>query len=215
MVALREGFPQGCKNAFDLHDRTDLQKTSKHDHVERLDEVHLGGCVHGVDAIDLDVLPCRRLVDSIAVVDDDSARLHLWLELFQRRLVQNDGDVVAGKDRGGNRIITDNYGHVGRTTTLLRTISRHPGDFLAFHQTGVSQNLSHREDTLSSESCDYYLICHTLVDLKFNAFVLEVTEVIEGEHILFHPLVGLLRTHLPTGVAGGHNLDEIGSLALH
>ena len=215
MVAFREGFPQGGKHAFDLDDRTDLQKTSQHDHIESLDEVHLSRGIHSVDPIDLDVLPCRRLVDSIAVVDDDSTRLHLRLELLQRRLVQNNRDVVAGKNRRGNRIIADNHGHIGGTSTLLRTVCRHPGDFLAFHQTGISQNLSHREDTLSSESCNNYLICHSLVDLKFYAFVLEVSKMIELEHILFHPLVGLLRAHLPTRVAGGHNLDEVGALALH
>ncbi len=216
MVALREGFPEGCQHAVDLHDRTDLQKTSKHDHVESLDEVHLGRRVHRIDAVNLDVLPCRRLVDSVAVVDDDSARLHLRFELLQRRLVQHDGDVVAGKNRRGDRSVADDHGDVSRTAALFRTVGRHPGHFLAFHQTGISQNLTHREDTLSSESSDYYLVCHSLVDLKlFNTLVLEVAKVIEGEHILLHPLVGLLGTHLPTRVAGRDNLDEVGALALH
>ena len=98
-MTLGEGLAEGGEDAIDLHYRMDLEQTAKDYHVESLDEVHLSGCVHGIYPVDVDVLPSRRLADSVPVVDDGSSRLYLRLELLQRGLVENDGGIVAGKDR--------------------------------------------------------------------------------------------------------------------
>ena len=49
------------------------------------------------------------------------------------------------------------------TATHLRAIRRHPGHLHILHNCTVCENLSHRKDTLSSESCNDYLFFHILI----------------------------------------------------
>ena len=90
-MALRQGLAQCLKNTVNRHDGMNFQKSSKHNHVEDFDHVHLGGLVHGVDAVHVDVLAGGGHVDAVAVVDEGAAGLYLGLELLQRGLVKDDG----------------------------------------------------------------------------------------------------------------------------
>ena len=83
MVTCRESLAESCKDAVDLDDRTYFKKTSKNDHVESLDKVHLSSSIHGVDSEDLDILSCRRFRNAVTVIDDDSAWLYLRLEFLE------------------------------------------------------------------------------------------------------------------------------------
>ena len=95
-MALGKGLAQSGKYAFNLNDRVDLEESAQNDHVESLYEIHLGRGIHGIDPVDVDVLPCRRFTDAVTVVDDGSSRLDLGLKLLKGWLVQHYGRVVAG-----------------------------------------------------------------------------------------------------------------------
>ena len=120
-----------------------LQETSKDNHVEDFDHVHLCSLVHGVDPVDVDVLAGGGDVDAVAVVDEGAAGLDLGLELLQRGLVKDDGSVVGAENRRRYRLVTNDNSHVGGAAALLRAVGRHPGDFLVFHEAAVGQDLSH------------------------------------------------------------------------
>ena len=88
-------------------------------------------------------------------------------------------------------------------------VGRHPRHFLALHESGVGQNLSHREDALSAEAGYDDFLFHDAVGLMavvvvaglFAALrgdVLEVAGGIEGKHLVGHPFVGLGGGHLPS-----------------
>ena len=68
-MALRERFAECRENAVDSDYRTDLQQASQHYHIERLDHIHFSSSVHGIDSIDIDVLPLRRIAYAITIVD--------------------------------------------------------------------------------------------------------------------------------------------------
>ena len=59
VVSFRKSLAESSDDAVDLDDRTDCKQTSEDNHVESLDEVHFCRCIHGVNPVDLDILPCR------------------------------------------------------------------------------------------------------------------------------------------------------------
>ncbi len=69
MMALRERFAECRENAVDSDDRANLKQASQHYHIERLDHIHFSSSVHGIDSIDIDVLPLRRIAYAITIVD--------------------------------------------------------------------------------------------------------------------------------------------------
>ena len=56
-------------------------------HIENLAVLHLSSFVHRIHTIDGNVGACRRIDNTIAIIDDDTARLNFRLELVERRLV--------------------------------------------------------------------------------------------------------------------------------
>ena len=132
--------------------KMNVEQAAQHHHVEHLDHAQGGGGIHRIDAVNIDVLARGRSADAVTVVDERSAGLDLGLELLQRRLVQHDGGIVTAQYGGRYGGVADDYRHVGGAAALLRAVGRHPCNFLVFHQSGVSQNFTHGEDALSSET---------------------------------------------------------------
>ena len=87
-MAFGQRFAECVEHVFHFYQRTYFQQSSQDNHIESLGCFHFGGCVHGVDTIDRDVLARRRRADAVSVVNQCPARLNALLELFQRRLVQ-------------------------------------------------------------------------------------------------------------------------------
>ena len=96
----------------------------------------------------------RVVRDAVRVVDQRTARAHLRLELVHRLLVEDNGRIVLVGDRRRNLPIREDDRHVGRTSAHLRPVGGHPRHLEILHHAGVSENLSHREDALSSKSCN-------------------------------------------------------------
>ena len=143
MVAFGQRLAQSFQYRFDGHHRTEFQESAQHNHVEGFHVVHLGSCIHGVDTVDLDVLTRRRLADAVSVVDNGSTRLDLAFKLSHGGLVEDDSRVIGTQDGRRDAFVADDDRHVGSTATLLRTVCRHPGHFLSFHQAGISQDFTH------------------------------------------------------------------------
>ena len=140
-------FGQGLVESF-LHasvadDRAYFQQSAEYDHVEHLSVFHLRRLVHGVDAIDVDVASGGRIEDAVAVVDEYSAWLHLWLKLLERWLVEHHGDVVSTEYGRGDLFVAHDDGDVSRSATLFRSVGRHPCHFLSLHESGVGEDLAH------------------------------------------------------------------------
>ena len=159
-MPLGERLLQPTQDALHLYHRHHLEEAAEDDHVERLLHVQLRSRVHRIDAIDVDIGACGGALYPVAVVDQDAARLHLRLKLVQRGLIEHDGYVVRVQDRRADPLVIQNHGHVGRAAALLRAVGGHPSDLLVFHQPRVSQNLTHREHSLSAESGDDNLMLH-------------------------------------------------------
>ena len=98
-MALGQRLEQSLLKAVGGHYGADFQQSAEHNHVEHLRILHLGSLVHGVDAIDVDVIAHGSLGDAEAVVDEDAAGLHLRQELVERRLIEHDGHVIFTEDR--------------------------------------------------------------------------------------------------------------------
>ena len=143
MVALGQRLPQRLHHVVDRDDGMELQEGAKDEHVETLHHLQLSRGIHGVDAPCLDVCARRRVGDAIAVIDECAAGTHLWFELFERRLVEEDGRVVAAEDGRRDGLVADDNGDVCRAATLFRAVGRHPRNLLALHQAGVGQDFSH------------------------------------------------------------------------
>ena len=160
VMAFGQRFPQRLHHVADRDDGMKFQESAKDEHVETLHHLQLGRSIHGVDAPSLNIGTRRRVGDAIAVIDERPAGAHLWFELFERWLVEEDGRVVAAEDRRRNGFVADNDGNVGRAATLFRAVGGHPRDLLALHQAGVGKDLSHREDALPAKAGYDYLFFH-------------------------------------------------------
>ena len=68
------------------------------------------------------VSSCRRVVDTVRIVDEQTARLYRILELVQRLLVEDDDCVVLVHDRRTDLLIAEDYAHVCSTASHLRTV---------------------------------------------------------------------------------------------
>ena len=100
MVTFRQSLAQSFHHTFDRYDGANFQQSSQYNHVESLGHFSFVGFVHGINAIHMDVLACRRVDDAVSVVNQYSTRLYLALKLGKRRLVQDDGCVILAENRG-------------------------------------------------------------------------------------------------------------------
>ena len=142
-MALWEGFFQAGKHVFDAHHWLNLQVSTQHNHVESLAVFHFKRRFHRIDAIHIDVGACGWLVNTVTVVDEHAAGLHLALKAVEALLVEHNGCVVHIQDWRTDAVVAQNHGHVGCTATLLWSVRRHPSHFLIVHQARISQNLAH------------------------------------------------------------------------
>ena len=141
---------------------THFQQSAQYNHVEHLPILHLCRLVHSVDTVDGNILPGRWVHDTVSVIDENAARLQLGFKLIQRRLVQDYGNIKLAQDGRRDTLIADDDRHIGGTSTLFRSVCRHPSHFLVLHQTGIRQNLTHREYTLTAETADNYFCFHNV-----------------------------------------------------
>ena len=74
---------QSFDDVLQGHDGSDFQQSAKYDHVECFRVIHFIRRVHGIDAVDVDILSRRRVDDAVTVVDKNAARLYLTLEFLQ------------------------------------------------------------------------------------------------------------------------------------
>ena len=63
-------------------------------HIECLLVLHLGSGVHGIYPIYVNIRTFRRRMDAITIVNQDTTRFHLALELIHGRLVQDNSDII-------------------------------------------------------------------------------------------------------------------------
>ena len=152
MMSLRQRLEESLLYTFVAHNWGNLEQTTEHNHIKHLTVLHLCSLVHRVNLIDSDILARRLLDDTKSVVDEDSAGFDFRFELLKRRLIQNHSDIILTEDRRRNALVAHDDSNVGSTTTLLWAIGRHPGNFLILHQSTISQNLTHREHTLTTET---------------------------------------------------------------
>ena len=139
-----------------------LEVTAQDHRVEQLGLAHLRALGRGVDRIDFDVLAHRMPRDAVRVVDQHAARLDHRLELLHRLLVQDDRRVELVRDGRRNLPVGEDHRHVGRAAAHLGTVGGHPRHLEVLHHPRVSQNLTHREDALSSEPCNYQRLFHSV-----------------------------------------------------
>ena len=60
-----------------------FNNTTQYNHVECLGVVHFIGGIHGVDAVNVDVLTRRRVDDAVTVVDKYASGFYLAFEFLQ------------------------------------------------------------------------------------------------------------------------------------
>ena len=82
-------------------------------------------------------------MDSVSVINNDTAFFHLVFELLHRRLVQDDGNVIFVQYGRADAVVAQDDGYVGCAAPLFWAVRRHPTDFLSFHQAGISQDFTH------------------------------------------------------------------------
>ena len=87
VMAFGKGFPQTFNDILQCHHGFDFQQSAQHNHVECLGVVHLVGCIHGINAVDVDVLACGWIDDAVSVVDKYAARLYFAFKLFYLTIV--------------------------------------------------------------------------------------------------------------------------------
>ena len=85
VMTLGQCFLESFLHALVAHHGSHLQQSAQHNHVEHLGVLQLGSLVHGVNAIDGDVLTRRRIDDAVAVVDKNASGFDLRHELVERR----------------------------------------------------------------------------------------------------------------------------------
>ena len=83
MMTFGQRLEQGAVQTFGAHHGADLEQTAEHYHVKNLGVLHVGCFVHGVYAVDVDVLAGGWIDDAVAVVDKDAAGFNLRLKLLQ------------------------------------------------------------------------------------------------------------------------------------
>ena len=150
-MALRQRLEECLVQTVSAHHRTNLQQTTQHNHIKHLSVFHLSRLVHRINTIHGDVLTLRRIHDTIPIIDQHTARLNLRFKLIERRLIQYDSHIIMAQDRRRDTVITHDYRHIRRTATLFRTVCRHPSHLFILHQSRISQDFSHRENTLTTK----------------------------------------------------------------
>ena len=164
MVTFWKRFAQSLHHAFHFHYGMHLQVTTQNEHIKTLCQLHFCGCGHCGNGIHTNIFTCGWLHHTKSIKNQSTTRLYFRLEFINRGLIEENSCVVVGKNRRRNFLITDNYSNISCSSTLFWTIGWHPTHFFAFHQSGISQDFSHRENALSAESCNNYLLCHKLSD---------------------------------------------------
>ena len=99
-----------------------------------------------------DVVADGLTVDDGAVDDQDTAGLHVRLELVQRGTVHGHDHVGLVHQRGGNGVIGDDDGAVGGTAAHLGAVRGQPGDVLAVQHAGHGHELTDQQHTLTAET---------------------------------------------------------------
>ena len=152
MAARRQGFLEAFEDVLHRDDGFHLQEGAQHHHIVGFRVAHLGRFFHRVDATDGDVSAFRVARDAIGVVQEQSARLDLFLKLVHRLLVEDDGRVETAQDGRADLVVAQHDAHVAGAAAHFRAVGGEPGDFLVLHDAAVGEDLAHREDALSSES---------------------------------------------------------------
>src|SRR5574344_1286655 len=98
MMTFRQRFEKSFLYASSTYNRGNLEQSTQHNHVEHLTVFHLGSLVHRINTIYCDVATCRRINDSETVVYQNATRFEFWFKLFQRRLVEHNGNVKLTED---------------------------------------------------------------------------------------------------------------------
>ncbi len=203
VVTLGDNLAQGSINAFDGYDGLDSEERAQDNHVVAFGAFEVEGGFHSVDALDSDVGALRRVVNTVGVVDEGSTGLDARFKLVEALLVENNGGVVGVEDGRADRLVAKNDSDIGGTTTLFGTIGGHPCDLEVVDQSGIGQNFSHGEYSLTSETGNNNFFFHDGSVFE----ILEIARGICGEHVLDHPLVGFLGCLLPSAAACADDLD--------
>ena len=135
MVSLGQCLEEGLVETIKTDNGTDLQQSTENNHIENLSIPHLCRLVHGIDAVDGYILPCRRIDYSEAIIDKYPTAFQLWLKLLERWLVEHNGDVVFAEDRRRYPLVADDDCDIGCPAALLRSVGWHPSHFLSLHET--------------------------------------------------------------------------------
>ena len=83
MVALRQGFFQPLEHIFYFYHRTNFQKTTQDDHIQRLGRVVSISILCCVNSVHIDIGTRWKFLESIAVENQGSARFYLTFELIE------------------------------------------------------------------------------------------------------------------------------------
>ena len=93
--------------------RHSLEQSTHDHHVVGFGIADLESGVHSVDGIDGDVVALGMVVDTVGVVDEDTAGLHLGAELIEALLVEGDDDVICVEHGGRDTLVAEDYSDVG------------------------------------------------------------------------------------------------------
>ena len=119
------------------------------------------------------------------------------------------------------------------TVTLAVPPRWHPCNLFTLHQARISQNLTHREYALATETRYYNFCFHNIICLcerirnyvyhskpyplplssldllmSHTGSILQVALLVELEHIFFHPLVSLHGREFPATIAGAYDFNK-------
>ena len=121
-MAFRERFFQSFQNVFERYHRFDFQQSAQNKHIESFRVFHFGGGVHGVDTVNVYIGAGRSVVYAVTVIDEYAAGFYFTLEFFERRLIENDGNIKFVENRRADTFIAQYYGNIGRSAPLLRAV---------------------------------------------------------------------------------------------
>ncbi len=82
-VSCRDAFRESFVDVLGFHDRLHLEERSHNRHIVNLRIADLCRNVDCIDLADPDVCPCRRVDDSVRIINEKTARLYSILELVK------------------------------------------------------------------------------------------------------------------------------------
>ena len=137
-----------------------FEEATEDDHVEDLADAELLSFGGSGNLVDVDVLTGGFVGDAVGVVDEQTTGLDTVLELVEGLLVEDDGSVEGVDDGRADALVADDDGDVGGAAAHLGAVAGHPADLFILHYSGIGKNLTHGEDSLSTESGDDDFFCH-------------------------------------------------------